>query len=320
MNGAWIINAGVASTIAPDHACAQIGTADLVWIHAQASVGAGPAAISGYAQIPEYARVALLAQETRPRFDAINGGAIINLRGKGLRTDDQGDPLVSLRLWVADGLVVSVAFHHLQGIEPVHALVQSGHVHDPGDLVSALADAITDTMDPEIAALGDELDRIEEGLDSATNPLRLRRRVAPVRSMAIQYRRFVVPQRIAIERMATAEFDWLDAADRLKLRTAADRCARMGEELESVRERAAIVHDELTDLRSERLDSRGLQISIIATIFLPLTFLTGLLGMNVQGIPFADHPHAFWGVSIFCLLVSIFTGAYFYWRHWPNRD
>jgi zinc transporter len=129
-----------------------------------------------------------------------------------------------------------------------------------------------------------------------------------------------VPQRIAIERMATADFDWIDAQDRVKLRTAADRCARMAEELESVRERAAIVHDELTDLRSERLDSRGLQISIIATIFLPLTFLTGLLGMNVAGIPLAAHPHAFWGVSAFCLAVAVLTGGYFYWRHWPDKD
>ncbi len=320
MNGAWIISQGAVTPIDAALACAQIGVADLVWIHAQAGVGAGPAAISGYAQIPEHARIALLAQETRPRLDAVHDGAIINLRGKGDRQDDQGDPLVSLRIWVAKGLVVTVAFHPLQGMEPVKALVQSGAVQDPGDLVSALADAITDTLDPEIAELGDALDRIEEGLDSAQNPLRLRRRVAPVRSMAIQYRRFITPQRIAIERMATADFDWLDGDDRIKLRTAADRCARMAEELESVRERAAIVHDELTDLRSERLDSRGLQISIIATIFLPLTFLTGLLGMNVQGIPYADDPNAFWGVTLFCVIVALATGAYFWWRHWPEKD
>jgi zinc transporter len=333
MNGAWIINAGIAVPVDGATACKQIGTADLVWVHAQAGVGAGPNAIADYAEIPDYARSALLAQETRPRFEPIGGtngdsagqgGAIINLRGKGVRTDTKGDPLVSLRMWAAKGLVVSVAFHPLAGLETIQDQIAANQIHDPGDLISALADAITDVLDPEIAELGDVLDKIEQDLDSPASALRLRRKVAPVRSMAIQYRRFVVPQRIAIERLATAEYDWLDADDRVKLRTASDRCARMAEELESVRERAAIVHDELTDLRSERLDARGLQISIIATIFLPLTFLTGLMGMNVGGIPFGQpmeaYPMGFWYITGFCVLVAIITAAWFYWRHWPIQD
>ncbi|NEL27822.1 MAG: zinc transporter ZntB, partial [Xanthomonas perforans] len=81
--------------------------------------------------------------------------------------------------------------------------------------------------------------------------------------------------------------------DRLHLSAAADRAARMAEEVDSIRERAALIHETLTDLRAEQLDQRSLQIAIVAMVFLPLTFVTGLLGMNVEGIPFAKEPWAF---------------------------
>ena len=63
----------------------------------------------------------------------------------------------------------------------------------------------------------------------------------------------------------------------------------MAEELEAVRERSALLHEQLTDLRAEEIDQRSLLISVVAFIFLPLTFITGLLGMNVEGIPYAHR-------------------------------
>jgi zinc transporter len=90
----------------------------------------------------------------------------------------------------------------------------------------------------------------------------------------------------------------------------------MAEELEAVRERAALLHEQLTDLRAEMVDRRSLAIAVVAFIFLPLTFVTGLLGMNVAGIPFADHPWAFWGVVGFCMAITVVVIGWFAWRHW----
>src|SRR3546814_13120126 len=83
----------------------------------------------------------------------------------------------------------------------------------------------------------------------------------------------------------------------------------MAEELEAVRERAALAHEELTDLRGEQLDRRSLIASILALIFLPVTFITGLLGMNVKGIPFAHQPWAFGGVFAFLVRMPLAVGV-----------
>lgn len=290
----------------------------LLWLHVDGRDGFGLAKVKNDESIPAIARSALFAHETRPRCAVMDGGALINLRGLGSTPEDDPDPLVSIRIWAEKGRVVTVSFRSIAAYEQVAARFMRGEIRDPGDVIDAFADEITDSLDPDVAALGDRLDDIEGALDSHT-PMGLRRQVAVIRSQAISYRRFIAPQRQALERISQTDLPWLEPDDHVHLREAADRCARMAEELEAVRERAALAHEELTDLRAEQLDRRSLLISIVALIFLPVTFVTGLLGMNVEGIPFAHTPWAFWGVTGFCLLVAVGVGLWFKTTRWTSR-
>jgi len=143
--------------------------------------------------------------------------------------------------------------------------------------------------------------------------------IAKIRARAIDFRRFIAPDRDALIELAGLQVSWLAEEDRLHVREAADRFARMAEELDAIRDRAALVHEQLTDMRAEMIDQRSLMIAVVAFVFLPLTFVTGLLGMNVQGIPFAQEPWAFWGVMAFCAVVGMATLAWFGARHWLRR-
>jgi zinc transporter len=166
-----------------------------------------------------------------------------------------------------------------------------------------------------VADLGDLVDDCEVAL-SGDRAYELRRQIAKARSEAISYRRFVVPQRQALEDMAALQNAWIEDDDRIHLREAADRFARMAEELEAVRERSALLHEQITDLRAEKMDRRSLIIAIVALIFLPLTFLTGLLGMNVDGIPYAHAPWAFAAVTALCVAVAVTITLYFVKVRW----
>jgi zinc transporter len=299
-------------------AAALWGKAQFVWLHLDGRNDAARAWLDQQSDVPAIARAALLASETRPRSDMIGHGALVNLRGLGATPDDDPDPLVSLRFWAENGRAISLTYRAPLALDPVVTHFLEGIITDGGDLVSEAAAHITEQLDPHIAAMGDALDDIEVALDRKRLPLQ-RRAVNDVRSRAIKYRRFVAPQRTALERLAAERCDWLDEDDRLHLREAADRFARMAEELESIRERAAIVHDALTDLRTEQLDARALLISVVAFVFLPLTFLSGLLGMNVEGIPYAKEPWAFWGVVAVCCLMALLIVGYFLRRKWLER-
>jgi zinc transporter len=289
-----------------------------VWMHMD-DASSDELAFLRTEDIPDVAANALIATETRPRCDRIEDGAIVNLRGPAGTLTDDSDRLVSIRMWVRRGKVNSVTRRPLTATATVFRQMEAGYILDPGDLVAAFARAISRELDPEVAQLGDTLDDYESELDDRNALYRLRSAIAGIRSASIAYRRFVAPNRDALVTLAELDFDWLAEEDRLHIREAADRFARMTEELEAVRERAALLHEQLTDLRGEQMETRALLISIVAFIFLPLTFITGLLGMNVAGIPFAEEPWAFWGVVGFCVVLGAMVLAWFMWRHWLRR-
>jgi zinc transporter len=317
MEGALVAGDGPVRRLSAEEAAHYTGPG-FVWLHLQGRDEQDLAFIKAQPDIPDIAAGALAATETRPRCDRIEEGAILNLRGPGEQDPVDSDRLVSIRFWVTRTRVISLSRRPITALPEVIRKMEAGRIHDSGDLVAAFAWAISTELDPEVSALGDRLDDVESDLEP--NYLyRLRRDITAVRSTAISFRRFVAPDRDALRTLAGLDFDWLAEDDRLHIVEAADRFARMTEELEAVRERAALLHEQITDLRAEQTDQRALYISVVAFIFLPLTFVTGLLGMNVEGIPYAHSHWSFWGVVIFCVVVGVSVLAWFRWRNWLRR-
>jgi zinc transporter len=317
MEGGLLVGDGPIRRVSPEEA-AQYQGPGFLWLHLHGRDEHDLSYIKQQPDIPDIAAGALIATETRPRCDRIEEGAIVNLRGPGELDPQDSDRLVSIRLWVRRNRVTSLSRRTLSATADVCRLVEAGKVLDPGDLVAAFARHISRELDPQVAALGDNLDECESVIESG-NIYRLRSTIAQIRSDAISFRRFVAPDRDALNTLAVMDVDWLEEQDRLHIHEAGDRFARMAEELEAVRERAALLHEQLTDLRSEQIDQRSLYISIVAFIFLPLTFVTGLFGMNVGGIPYSDHPWGFWWIAAMSVVLGIVVFAWFYWRHWLKR-
>lgn len=289
--------------------------APFVWVHLSTTAAQAQEWLRDQAEAPPFVVDALTAAETRPRCEKMGDGAYVNLRGRTEEELDSSDVLASVRVWGTKGRVVSVSRKHLVAMDAVCAQVKAGTVRDPGDLIAAIASAITEDLDPVVADLGDWLDDCEQKLN-VKQVYELRNGVTRVRSEAINYRRFLNPQRTALERLAQLPGEWLQEDDRAHLNAAADRAARMAEEVEAIRERAGLIHEALTDLRAEQIDSRSLVISVAAMVFLPLTFVTGLYGMNVEGLPYAQEPWAFDAILGGCIAIAVGTVAYFLRRHW----
>jgi zinc transporter len=317
MEGALVAGDGPVRRLSLEEAAAYAGPGFL-WLHLEGRDDRDLAFIKQQPDIPDVAAGALAATETRPRCDRIEEGAILNLRGPGDIDPHDSDRLVSIRFWVTRNRVTSLGRRHLSATDEVVRKMEAGKIHDSGDLVAAFAWAISTQLDPEVSGLGDTLDDVESDLEP-NHLYRLRRDITRVRSQAISFRRFVAPDRDALRTLAAQDFDWLAEDDKLHIIEAADRFARMAEELEAVRERAALLHEQITDLRAEQTDQRALYISVVAFIFLPLTFVTGLLGMNVEGIPYAHSHWSFWGVVIFCAVVGLAVMLWFWRRNWLRR-
>jgi zinc transporter len=157
-------------------------------------------------------------------------------------------------------------------------------------------------MEPVIDGLGEGADAFETQLSTLSSP-KIRRQLRGLRHTAIVLKRYLTPQRDIMTRLQLEQLSWLSPNNRMELREVADRITRYIEELEEVRERAAVLQDELLNQLTEAANRTIYLLTIVAAVMLPLSFITGLLGINVGGMPGTDSPSAFW---IVCLLLVAF--------------
>jgi zinc transporter len=173
------------------------------------------------------------------------------------------------------------------------------------ELFLRLAERLTERMNSVIVRLDEQLDEIEARLESE-NHAPLRRELVDLRQSIVALRRYLGPQREALSSLQIDAPTWLDANHRIALREIGDRLLRYLEDLDAARERAVVVKDEITNHLAETMNRTMFALSIVASVFLPLGFITGLLGINVGGMPGVESAYAFW---ITCgLLVVLVIG------------
>ncbi len=256
---------------------------------------------------------ALTAEETRPRCTVLDDGVLLILRGVNLNPGAEPEDMISIRLWIERGLVIGVWLRPLMAVRDVLDATERNRAPiSPGDLIARLALRLADRAEPTVAVLNERIDRLEEAVEVTTG-METRAQLAEVRRSAIGLRRFMVPQRDALTTLQIEDLDWLDDRDRNRIREAAERVTRLGEELDLLRDRAQVVQDQIMDRRAEAMNRHMLVLSVVAAIFLPLGLLTGLLGINVGGIPGADNARAFLIVCGMLLALGAALVLYF-WR------
>jgi len=249
---------------------------------------------------------ALLADETRPRIVEFEEGAVLILRGANLNDNASPEDMVSIRLWIDKSRIISIQRRGLKAITDIkNRLLDGTGPKNSGDFIATLSARLFDRMEPIFSELDESLDDVEENV--IENPSASDRQdITQVRKKAILFRRYIAPQRDVIAHLRTSDMVWIDQMHKRRLQESLDQVIRYVEDLDSIRERAQIVKDELANILADKLNKNLYFLSVVAAIFLPLGFLTGLLGINVPGIPGAENPNAF---LIFALmLVGIVVG------------
>ena len=160
----------------------------------------------------------------------------------------------------------------------------------------------------------DKIVRLED--DILEHRIPSRRELVEIRRQLIVLRRYLAPQRDVFSRLANEKISWLEKDDHRHLQDIADRMGRWLEDLDASIARTSLLADEINALMTEAMNRRTYIMSLFAMVFLPLSFCTGLLGVNLGGIPGNDSP---WGFVGFCLLLLIFASSIITWlklRKW----
>jgi zinc transporter len=208
------------------------------------------------------------------------------------------DDMVSLRLWLESNRIITTRHRRLMAVSEISERISSGRgPKNTGDFLVEVTARLVDRMSPVIEGLDESEDEIEDMVVTGEYE-NLRSELAKIRREAISLRRYLSPQREAMSRLQSETIEWLSAGQKARLREVSDRIIRYVEDLDSIRERAAVIQDEVANRVSEQINNNMFILAVVATVLLPLGFVTGLLGINVDGMPGAkDAPWAFWQVT-----------------------
>ena len=240
---------------------------------------------------------AMLADETRPRALLKDDGMLIILRAMNLNDGQDPEDMISIRMWIGERTVITTRRRDIKAIEDIVGLIQIGNgPTNPCGFLTMITDRMFVRMEPFLVDLEDRISKAEELLISG-NDNEISNDVSLVRKRTTIFTRYITPQRTTLEILLKAKYQGLRETHREHLVESLDRVTRYVEELLELRERSQILNDEIESAHGRRLNDITYIFSVAATVFLPLSFLTGLMGINIGGMPGVDTRNE----QLFCL-------------------
>ena len=278
----------------------------LLWIHLDSKIPDTRSWLENKSGLSEITCESLLEQGTRPRITLSDEGLLVNLRGVNCNPGEDPEDMVAIRMFFTEDRIITIRYRRVMAMQDVRMAINDHKgPRSAGDFLVMVADRIADRMGDVIMDLDDAVDELEDAVVTA-EIRELRTTLADLRRKAIGLRRYIAPQRDVLSRLTQERSKILDDVDRMHLREVTERTARFVEDLDSARARAAVTQDELNNKLAEQMNKAMYTLSIVAAIFLPLGLLTGLLGINVGGIPGTEYKGAFTLVTV--VLIGIGVG------------
>jgi zinc transporter len=284
----------------------------VLWIHLERDDPAAAAWINDSAGLDPVIAEALLADESRPRVESVGDGMLIVLRGicvvvPGHEAEIATDRnLVPLHIWAERDRIITLRDKRLflTALRDIRQAIDRGKgPRRSGELLVQIADKVVRDLEPLLDDMDEEVDRLEDQLfDSDVS--QVRQHLSRLRRRAVQLRRYLAPQREALNRLEHEDPDWMTDRDKVRIREATDKVLRFIEYLDAIRDRATILHDDLSALIAERIARNSHRLGVLAALLLPPSLIAGLLGMNVGGVPGSAVPWAFGEV---CALVAVLS-------------
>lgn len=294
---------GAGRALRPDDS--DVPAAGFDWMHLQSDA---PDAV-GWLQdrkIDDLVIDTLTASETRPRTFNHGDGVLLVLRGVNTKPGADPEDMVSLRVWFTRNLVITARKQHrtLLSVQDTRQSIDAGSApRTPGELVIMLVERLANRIGDVVDDIDEELTKYETSMVDTPLPS-ARRQLADTRRQTAAIRRYLAPQRDALDNLFRARGVMTDQ-EAFALRDQSDRTTRYVEDLDLARERTLVLQEELQNRVAEQQNARMYVLSIVAAIFLPLSFLTGVFGMNVAGLPGIEEPLAFTYLSIGMAIVAI---------------
>ena len=307
-------SAGVAEIELEDFEEAQLGEDGVVWLHFNLTNARARQAIARLAVIPSEAQEILCEQDDRRRVEVLDDGLLAII--SDLTFEPNSDPAEVSPLWwhISKRLIVTGRIHPLKTIDELRSTVRGGlKVASAIELLVWFLARRTATLRDLTEGMAEQVSEIEdEILGGAIR--QQREQLGRIRRFCAQIRRHFGPDRVAFRRLLQAKSTLLDEEQTESMRTEIDELSFLVDEVNELYERAKLLQEELASRVAENTGRSLYVLAILSAVFLPMTLITGIFGMNVAGLPGLHSYGAFWWVMLLIGLAGAVTLGAIFWR------
>lgn len=252
-------------------------------------------------------------EQARPRFAKFGGSEfLLNLKLQGQLQANWASAVATLRLWVGPEILFSFQGRELPLLNELRSQVDEEMGVD--QVLWLILDQIGQNWSELVENWDEECDRLEDLLLRRASK-RAYASLQGLRSQILVLRKHMIAQKGAIRKLCEQMPPYM-LGIRYELQEHLALYDRLVVELEHLRERAQLLQEERENRQTEKQNRQLFMLTLLSAIFLPLTFATGLLGVNIKGIPFAERP---WAFGVFCLSLLLLLLAqllFFRYKRW----
>ena len=282
-------------------------SAAVVWADIEGPTEGDRGLLAGVFGIHELAVEDALAEIHHPKIESYDGLLYLILHGITAVSGTGGFETQDVDFFIGRNFLVTVHHAPSRSVAAEHDACQRRHdifADGPAGLCHRIIDRMVDHYGPVVEGIEDRIEALEEAVfdrpwqSPLKDLLRAKRDIAGLRRVAL-------PQRDAIGRLARREFTQVNEALGYRFRDVYDQLVRLSEEAMLLHDRATGLVDAYLSHQSNRLNQVMKVLTVISTIFMPLTVLTGVWGMNVH-LPLlpGGEPVQFWWIAAFMLGIS----------------
>ncbi|HWA75685.1 MAG TPA: CorA family divalent cation transporter [Polyangiaceae bacterium] len=269
-----------------------------LWLHFNLYDNRTKRHLERFAFVDEEARALLVGSDAQVRILVLNEGFAAVLGDFHHEFNQDAEAFGKFRVYVDPRVIITCRQQSLRGIDILRRRVESGETAEsPAELFERLVRAIAVGFTDVALKLGDWVEDAEDDVLAGKVGMR-GGELGRIRRLLARLRRHASANRNALRPLPDLLGEWCLPEQAQRLREAVERLDAVGQDLELVTERARLVQEEIERRLNEATGRNLYLLSILTTTLLPITLITGIFGMNLNGMPFANSPHGFWTVML----------------------
>lgn len=260
----------------------------------------------------------ILSTDQRPKMDTLDKYLYLGLKVLSVTESPFSTSITSCSLIIGENYLLSLQEGGDDLFGPVRERIRKdGKIRKfrPDYLGNSLIDIIVDQYFVAMEALGEYIESLEEQLIESSGPATLSE-INRIKKEMIYVRKSVWPLREVVLGFERSESPVVHEPTRIYIRDVYDHIIQVIDTLEVYRDMASNMLDIYLSSQSYKLNEVMKVLTIIATIFIPLTFVAGLYGMNFEYMPEIRHPLGYYGSLLLMLAIALVMLAYFRKKEW----